>query len=68
MPDYPAMKFLLPLGAACAALLLVFGHAETAPPTSSGDQFFEKEVRPILVERCLSCHDDAMHKGGLKLT
>src|SRR5205085_7772032 len=27
-----------------------------------------KEVRPLLVERCLKCHDDAKAKGGLKIT
>src|SRR5262245_31412685 len=31
-------------------------------------EFFEKEIRPILVERCQSCHGDKMHKGGLRLT
>ena len=59
------MKYLLPLGVTYVALLC-FGRAEAAPPPS-GDEFFEKEVRPILVERCLSCHDDTK-KGGLKLT
>jgi hypothetical protein len=33
----------------------------------SGDEFFEKEVRPLLAERCLKCHGDTKPKGGLKL-
>ncbi len=30
-------------------------------------RFFEAEVRPILVERCQSCHGAAKAKGGLRL-
>jgi hypothetical protein len=37
-----------------------------APP--SGDDFFEKHVRPLLVEHCLKCHGDKKPKGGLRLT
>ena len=32
------------------------------------DEFFEKQIRPILVERCQSCHGDQKPKGGLRLT
>src|SRR5262249_31713844 len=49
------------------------GAAE--PETSTKDrqagadlEFFEKEVRPLLVARCLSCHGDARSRSGLKLT
>jgi hypothetical protein len=31
-------------------------------------EFFEKEVRPLLVEKCQACHGDARRKGGLTLT
>src|SRR5262249_51089281 len=31
-------------------------------------EFFEKEVRPLLVEKCLKCHDDQKAKSGLRLT
>ncbi|MFT5468049.1 MAG: hypothetical protein ACI8UO_003157 [Verrucomicrobiales bacterium] len=35
---------------------------------SAGLEFFEKSVRPILVERCYECHSaDAKIKGGLRL-
>jgi hypothetical protein len=62
------MKHVFTVTAACVVLLIVLGSAETAPPAPSGDDFFEKEVRPILVERCQSCHGDKEAKGGLKLT
>jgi hypothetical protein len=29
--------------------------------------FFEKEVRPILVERCYDCHSNTKQKGGLRV-
>ncbi|MEO6788322.1 MAG: PSD1 and planctomycete cytochrome C domain-containing protein, partial [Chthoniobacteraceae bacterium] len=29
--------------------------------------FFEKEVRPILVNRCYKCHGDTKQKGGLRV-
>src|SRR4051812_7649821 len=32
------------------------------------DEFFEKEIRPVLVERCQTCHGDQKPKGGLRLT
>ena len=31
------------------------------------DEFFEREVRPILVERCLSCHGAKKQEGSLRL-
>ncbi len=35
---------------------------------SEGTDFFEKQIRPILVERCLECHEEAgKKKGGLAL-
>ena len=29
-------------------------------------EFFEKKVRPLLVEHCLECHGPEKHKGGLR--
>jgi hypothetical protein len=31
------------------------------------EQFFEKNVRPLLAENCYSCHGDKKQKGGLRL-
>src|SRR5436853_446792 len=46
--------------------------AMTARPAVAADpsaaEFFEKEVRPLLIERCQTCHGDQKQKGGLKLT
>src|SRR3712207_1331069 len=40
------------------------------PPTSAGrpgEEFFEKHVRPVLAEHCLSCHGPGKQRGGLRL-
>jgi len=38
--------------------------AETAPEQV---EFFEKHVRPVLVEQCFSCHGEKKQQGGLRL-
>ncbi len=53
---------------AVLTILLLTASVAAADPAPNGDEFFEKEVRPLLVERCLKCHDDAKAKGDLKLT
>ena len=55
------------------ALMLLSGLIPTAMRAASAisieDEFFEKEVRPILVEKCWQCHGDGKAvKGGLRLT
>lgn len=41
----------------------------SALATSPGDEFFERKIRPVLVEHCYSCHsaDADSLKGGLRL-
>ena len=42
---------------------------DTAVPPSQADEFFEKHVRPVLVQSCFSCHSANAKelKGGLRL-
>src|SRR5688500_18289187 len=45
-----------------------FQLAQSAEILSRGDvEFFEKNIRPILVERCYECHGPEKQKGGLRL-
>ncbi len=36
-------------------------------PAARADDFFEKSVRPVLVEHCFKCHAGDKQKGGLRL-
>jgi hypothetical protein len=53
------------------ALLLILSLESTGqvavPPEATAD-FFEKEVRPLLVDKCVGCHGEVRPKGKLKLT
>ncbi len=40
-------------------------HAES--PTQASAEFFERRVRPILIEKCHRCHGPQVQKGGLRL-
>ncbi|HXD87816.1 MAG TPA: PSD1 and planctomycete cytochrome C domain-containing protein [Urbifossiella sp.] len=48
-----------------SAILVVV--AWCAPALADDAAFFEKSVRPVLVEKCLSCHSAAKAKSGLRL-
>lgn len=51
--------------------ILVFGYlaASAAIPTAEQIEFFEKNIRPVFVEHCYSCHSDKAEKvrGSLRL-
>ncbi len=57
------------IAAGITALLAAAGHAHAAPPSQSDIDFFEKNVRPVLVANCYGCHSANANKvrGGLKL-
>jgi hypothetical protein len=50
------------------AMFALGSRAWADPAPTAGDEFFEKEVRPLLVERCIKCHGGEKTRGGLKLT
>ncbi len=35
-------------------------------PTTQGNEFFEKRVRPVLVEHCLDCHGEDLSESDLR--
>jgi mono/diheme cytochrome c family protein len=39
----------------------------TLPADAGASEFFEKHVRPVLAERCYSCHGPKLQRGGLRL-
>ncbi|GAC1467092.1 MAG: PSD1 and planctomycete cytochrome C domain-containing protein [Isosphaeraceae bacterium] len=57
-----------------AALLVLVSGAMAGHPGARGGgmdsasiEFFESKIRPLLVEKCLSCHGTEKQKGGLRL-
>jgi cytochrome c553 len=54
-----------------AAVLLVAllsaASVRGADPAADATAFFEKEVRPLLVEKCLRCHGPKKQQAGLRL-
>ncbi|HEY3789360.1 MAG TPA: PSD1 and planctomycete cytochrome C domain-containing protein, partial [Urbifossiella sp.] len=50
-------------------MALPLGAADPKPAGASPDQieFFEKKVRPLLVEKCYSCHGPKKQSAGLRL-
>ena len=40
---------------------------EAAPPTPAQSLFFESKIRPLLIEKCYSCHSGKDFQGGIKL-
>ena len=57
------------LAFAALAAFAVAPSAEAMPATKEGLEFFEKNVRPILIDRCYACHSAEKNssKGGLIL-
>ncbi len=53
------------MGILCSGVVVV--AAETGEPTPAALEFFEKQVRPVLVEHCQKCHGPQEHKGGLRV-
>ncbi|RUL87284.1 DUF1553 domain-containing protein [Tautonia sociabilis] len=51
-----------------SSLPLAWGQDEAGlPPPVEHPVAFEEQIRPILAERCLSCHGPDRRKGGLRL-
>lgn len=49
-------------------ILFVVSSAAAQQPDAKALDHFEKNIRPLLVEKCYSCHGDTKTKGGLSLT
>jgi mono/diheme cytochrome c family protein len=50
-------------------MTLIYAAILTLANDSDGRAFFEQKIRPILIQRCFSCHgpDSKTFKGGLRL-
>ncbi len=55
------------LAALAVAALAAPGFAAEPTPDPAGVEFFEKKVRPLLVDHCYSCHGPKKAMAGLRL-
>ena len=58
------------LGATAIVLLMCLGESVHAQSTSAGAaamEHFERKIRPLLLNRCVKCHDGEKAKGKLRL-
>ncbi len=51
----------------CSLPIAAFAADPPAKPTAEQVEYFEKHVRPLLVEQCVSCHGPKKQKAGLRL-
>lgn len=65
------LSFALHFLPACAVLSIgvafTFRVPADEPQAKESDTFFENQVRPILVEHCVSCHGAKKQEAGLRL-
>ena len=52
------------------SVLILVASLGAAEPTSEQVEFFEKKIRPMLVQKCYGCHNSKMKTplGGLRLS
>jgi hypothetical protein len=62
------MKIVSAFGLSLALSAVVPGGARADDFSADAIEFFEKDVRPLLFDRCWKCHGDIKPKGGLRLT
>lgn len=56
------------VSAATSLLTLFLGVPHLSAQNATDDtEFFEKKIRPVLIEHCYECHGDKKQKGGLRL-
>jgi hypothetical protein len=59
------LAWLTIVGSGMAAERVAGGRADES--TKDAEEFFEKQVRPLLIERCQKCHGSEKHESGLRL-
>jgi cytochrome c553 len=57
-----------PLARLSVVLCALFVAWPARAADETGVEFFEKQVRPLFVEKCQTCHNAKKSSGGLKLT
>lgn len=58
----PIPTLQLTLRAVAAIVLL-----DVSAPADEREQFFERQIRPLLIDNCVSCHGPDKQEGGLRI-
>jgi mono/diheme cytochrome c family protein len=66
-PDTGPIRLLALALAGATAIAGAQGGELDSTARAAREQFFEQNVRPLLVDKCHSCHGDKKQKGGLRL-
>lgn len=68
MRVFPAWLCICSILASCSAFLTCLPAQSQTPSLAPAElDFFEKQVRPLLVEHCYECHSASEKNGGLRL-
>jgi hypothetical protein len=60
-------RWFVALSLGCCVALPASAADTAAKPSPEGVEFFEKKVRPLLAEKCYSCHGEKKQSAGLRL-
>ncbi len=60
----PQSRAIVPLLLALVAAVPAAAGVHAAPPFGGGVEFFEKKVRPVLVNQCYTCHSANTNSKG----
>ena len=62
-PKRPGCELVRPIGLVLGILALGATSARGADPPPNPEEFFEYRIRPLLVEKCYSCHSETASSG-----
>ncbi len=68
MPSFSRRSLLLVMIALVSLPPFVAIAADSESSDTAQAEFFERKVRPLLVEHCFSCHARGSERGGLSLS
>ena len=63
----PLRLAVLPLALVAASSFVLSGDVRADPFTAAQIDFFERRIRPLLIEQCGACHGAEKQEGGLRL-
>ena len=66
-PDAGSIALIVLAIASVSGRVGAHGGESDSSTQTAREHFFEQNVRPLLAEKCYSCHGDKKQKGGLRL-